>query len=148
MERLADARPVKGAYEVVTLAASAARTADGNTQSAPSKLAIARAYCFVLDVTVAASAVDDTIDVYVQTLLDGTNWYDVVRFTQVLGNGGAKRFVSKIAVDLATAEYETGTGLAAAAVRNLAGDAWAVRWDVTNGAGTHSFTFSVTGEPM
>jgi hypothetical protein len=34
----------------------------------------AEAYGFVLDVTAAATDVDDTLNVAVQTLVDGTNW--------------------------------------------------------------------------
>lgn len=47
----------------------------------------------VLDVTAAATAVGDTLDVFVDTSHDGgTTWINIAHFTQVLGNGGAKRF--------------------------------------------------------
>jgi hypothetical protein len=121
--------------------------ASGNGQSSPIRLPAAPAVGFVLDVTAAGSAADDLLDVFVQTKI-GDNWFDVVHFTQVLGNGGAKRYVAKVVGALATAEYEVGSALAAAAVRNLLGDEWAARWVVTNGAGTHSFTFSVTAVPL
>ena len=39
-----------------------------------------------LDVTAAATAAGDKLDVKVQTLIDGTNWVDVAYFAQVLGN--------------------------------------------------------------
>ena len=48
---------------------------------------------FTLDVTAAATLAGDTLNVYVQHSPDGTNWDDVVSFTQVLGNGGTKRFI-------------------------------------------------------
>lgn len=143
-----EARAAKAVYEATTLAASAARTATGNTQATPVRLPVAPAYTFILDQTNAADAAGDTLDVFIQTLLDGTNWVDVVHFTQSTGDGtDALRYVSKIAVDLACAEFETGTSLGAAAVRNLAGDSWAVRWAIANGGGAHSFTFSVTAVP-
>lgn len=142
-----EARPVKAVHESAELVASAARTADGNSQSAPVRLPVAPAVAFVLDLTAAGSAADDLCDVFVQTKI-GDSWFDVVHFTQLVGNGGAKRYVAKLVAALATAEYETGTALGAAAVRNVLGDEWAVRWDVTNGAGTHSFTFSVRAVPL
>lgn len=144
------ARIAKKAAEATTLLASAARTADGNSQSSPVPLPLARAYAFVLDVTASATDAADTLDVYIQTKLDGTNWVDVVHFTQVAGNvGAAKRFIAKIAAGLATAEFENGTALGAAAVRNLIGDAWCVRWAIADsGDANSSHTFSVTAIPM
>lgn len=96
---------------------------------------------FQLEVTAAATAAGDTLDVFVQTTIDGTTWLDAVHFAQVLGNGGTKRFISKVSASLALTEYETGTALGAAAIRNLIGSQWRVRW-VIAGA-TQSFTFSV-----
>jgi len=143
----ASARPAKGAFEATTLASSAARTANGNGSAV--KLPVAQAYAFVLDQTNAASAVDDTCDVFVQTKLDGTNWVDVVHFTQTLGNGtDALRYITRISAHITTAEFENATALGAAAVRHLIGDEWRARWVIVTGAGTHSFTFSVTAVPM
>lgn len=144
-----EARAAKAVYEATTLAASAARTADGNTQATPVRLPPAAAYVFTFDQTDAGSAVDDTCDVFVQTKLDGTNWTDVVHFTQRLGNGtDAQRGIAKITRAATCAEFEVGTSLGAAAVRNLFGDEWAVRWAIVTGAGTHTFTFSVTAVPV
>lgn len=99
---------------------------------------------FQLDVTVAATEVGDTLDVYVQTTIDGTNWIDIVHFTQVVGNGGAKRYISKISASLALTEFEVGTALGAAAVRHLVGAQYRVRWAITDaGSDNASFTFSV-----
>src|SRR6266496_1561427 len=51
---------------------------------------------FLLNVTAAASAVGDTLDVYIQASSDGgTTYDDFVHFTQVLGNGGAKKFLAR-----------------------------------------------------
>src|SRR3990167_1358383 len=135
-----EARTAKAAYEATTLAASAARTADGNTQATPIRLPLASAIVFVFDQTLAGSAVDDTCDVFVQTKIDGANWVDVVHFTQRLGNGtDALRSVAKIRASAAMTEFENATALGAAAVRDLIGDEWAVRWVIVTGAGTHSF---------
>lgn len=142
-----EARSPKAAHEALQLYTATALAASANGDS--KRLPVAAAYGFVLDVTSAASAVDDTLDVYVQTKLDGTNWVDVVHFTQVLGNGGAKRYVAKLApAAQAQAEFENGTALGAAAVRHLAGDEWRVRAVIANGAGTHLFSFTVTACPM
>lgn len=99
---------------------------------------------FILDVSAAATLVGDTLNVYVQTLIDGTHWVDVAAFTLVVGNGGAQRIVAKISASAAQAMFENGASLAAGSVRNLIGDQWAVRWSL---AGTGSFTFSVTADP-
>jgi hypothetical protein len=98
-----------------------------------------------LDVTAAANVAGDTLDVFVQTTIDGTNWVDIAHFTQVLGNGGAKRYFSKILAAAALTEFENGAALAAAAQRAIVGDQYRVRWAVVDG-GAHgqSFTFSVS----
>ena len=141
--------------EQVVAAASAARiiTGQGSAVKLPRE---ARAVAAELDLTAAASDATDTLDVYVQTLLDGTNWIDVAHFTQCLGNGGAKRYVLKALADAAQAGFETGAALGANAVRNLLGDQYRARWEITeggpgpgsgsgtgHGAGTATFTFSV-----
>ncbi|HEV3021483.1 MAG TPA: hypothetical protein VGX76_03425 [Pirellulales bacterium] len=101
---------------------------------------------FLLDVTAAATLVGDTLDVSIQTTFDavptdGGLWFDIVHFAQVLGNGGAKRWVDKIATNLAQVEFERGTALAASSVRHIFGDAYRVKIAVV---GTGSFTFSVS----
>ncbi len=140
----AGARPAKAVHEAVALVASAARLVTGTGDAV--RLPQAPGYVFTLQTTDLASAVDDTLDVFVQTKLDGTNWTDVVHFTQKVGNGtDASRHVAKITpAALAEAMFEVGSALAAGAVRNLAGDEWRVRWDIVAGAGTHAFTFSVS----
>jgi hypothetical protein len=102
-----------------------------------------------LDVTAAAAAAGDTLDVFVQTMCDGVNFVDVAHFHQVLGNGGAKRYFDKIFTAGAQAEFENGTALAPGNVRNICGDQYRVRYTIADG-GTHtqSFTFSVNVVPM
>lgn len=78
-----------------TLLASAARTASGTASLTIAHIDRILAALFFLDVTVAATAAADTLDVYLQASPDGgTTWDDVVHFTQVLGNGGAKQFIA------------------------------------------------------
>jgi hypothetical protein len=138
------AETYNGAYvdQSRTILASTAVTATSTGTTAVYIPAIKSGLVAVLDVTAAGTLVGDTLDVYLQTEVN-SSWYDVIRFTQVLGNGGAKKFVHKIIGEAATVEYETGTGLAAAADRDLFGDSWRTRYVVTNGGGTHAFTFSV-----
>ncbi len=138
----------KQAYDKVELLASAARTAATGTGSAVRLAGMVNALVFSMDVTVDESTAADKLDVYVQTMLDGTNYVDVVRFTQHAGNAGAKRYYAKIAANVALTEFENATGLGAAANRALLGDEWLVRWVITDDSGSASYTFSVTACPM
>jgi hypothetical protein len=126
------------------LLASGTVTASG-TGAAVASLGEWSSIIWQLDVTAAAAAVGDTLDVYIQTTIDGTNWLDFVHFTQVLGNGGAKRYITKTIASNTQTEYSTATALGAAAVRHLFGDQYRVNYTVVDG-GAHgqSFTFSVT----
>src|SRR5690349_16504004 len=77
-----------------TLLASAARTVDGAGDwiSLPTGKT---GGVFQLRVTAAATEVGDLLDVYVQHSVDGgTTAQDFIRFTQVLGNGGAKTYIA------------------------------------------------------
>ena len=128
--------------------ASEARTASGTG----GKVLIPEhqtAVLLTLDVTAAATDAGDTLDVTVQTLVDGTNWVDVAAFTQVVGNGGAKAFTAKIIGDAALAEFDHSASLSAGSKRDLIGDAWRAKWTVVDsGDGDQSFTFSVHALPM
>lgn len=126
------------------LVASGIVTADG-TGTAVGNFGEWRVLCLQLDVTAAATGSGDKLDVFLQTTIDGTNWIDVYHFTQVLGNGSAKRYYGKLIWDAALTEFENATALAAAGGRAIIGDQYRCRWAVTD-AGTHvqSFTFSVT----
>ncbi|HEY2252499.1 MAG TPA: hypothetical protein VGH74_15605 [Planctomycetaceae bacterium] len=102
----------------------------------------------VLDVSAAAAAAGDTLDVTVQTLIASGIWADVVHFTQVLGNGGAKRFIAKIVGPTAVALYAYAA-LAAGTQKDIFGDYWRVSYTIVDG-GAHgqSFTFSVSALPF
>ena len=127
----------------IILQASAAKTATGTGSEIT--LDGYEAIVFQCELTAAATDAGDTLDVFVQTTIDGTTWLDAVHFTQMLGNGGAKRYISKLSASLALTEYETGTALGAAAVRHIFGSQWRVRWAITDASTQNaSFTFSVT----
>ena len=107
------------------------------------------AYAFTLDVSAAATDVGDTLDVKIQTYLEGYDWLDICTFTQVLGNGGVKRYISKCAPVLATAAFEVGTALTAGNIRNIVLDRVRAVWAVVDaGTANVSFTFSVSCWPM
>jgi hypothetical protein len=132
-------------YEKALLASVTATTTSTGTTATriPDHQEAVIAY---LDVTAAATGdALDKLDVYVQTKI-GDEWLDVIRFTQIDGDSGAVTYVAKVEVNTACAEYETGTGLAEANARDIIGDQWRTRYVITDGAGagTHSFTFSVT----
>ncbi len=140
---------MKKVYDAITLLASGVRT-DTSTGTTAVRLPKGmQGLAFILDVTAAAMDAGDKLDVYIQTKLDGTNWVDVQRFTQLLGTGGAKRYYAKITAGAAMTEFENATGLGEHNVRNLIGDDWRVRYDVTDtGTDDASFTFSVITCPM
>lgn len=139
----------KQSHDAVTLLA-ATTTAAGAVDEAGSAVRLpgmVNAMALVLDVSAAATDAGDTLDVKVQTKIDGTNWIDVVSFTQVLGNGGVKRHVAKIVAGLAEAMF-ADAALAAGSVRHLLGDEWRVKYDQVDADSDGSFTFSVTACPM
>lgn len=137
----------KTAADKVTVLAATEYSADA--QSSAVKLpGFVNGFVFELDCTAAADAADDYCDVYIQTRVDGTNWVDVVHFTQLIGNGGTKRYYAKITAGAAMTMFENATALGAAAVRDILGDDWRVDVDITDGAGTHTFTIAVYAMPM
>lgn len=140
---------VKRAHDVVTLLASAARTDTAGTTSDAVRLpGIVHGMTFLLDVTAAATAVGDTLDVTIQTNVGGT-WVEVAYFTQILGDGGAKVAIAKLSATEPTTAFVTSTALTAGNVRHILGDEWRVKWVIVDaGADNASFTFSVSACPM
>lgn len=103
---------------------------------------------FTLDVTSAATAAGDTLNVYVQRLLPTGAWDDVVSFTQVLGNGGAVSFVADVMFDSqATDEGAVSTAaLAAGTARAVAlSDSIRVQYVIVT-VDTPLFTFEVAAD--
>lgn len=138
----------KKVHDVVILSASAAKTVTGNAEG--HLPGMVNAFVFTLDVTAAATDNGDTLNVKIQTKADGTNWIDVAHFTEVVGDGGAKRFGMKISAAVAQAIFTATVALTAGnAVRNVLGDEWRVVWTIVDvGGDDASFTFSVTACPM
>lgn len=135
----------KKANDVRTIQAAAEKVATGNGD-AVFLAGPVMAHIFTLDVTAAATAGGDTLDVKVQTILDGTNWTDVLHFTQVVGTDTTKRFVFKVESLRAEAIFDGTAALAADARRAIHGDSWRAVWAITGA--TAAFTFSVTACPM
>lgn len=69
---------------------------------------------FFLDMTSAATAAADKLDVYIQILLpDGETWHDLCSFTQIDGNGSASQEVLQWS-DTAIPDVEQGAVVTAA----------------------------------
>ena len=138
--------PVQG---TVSLHASAARTASGTTTPV-TDVRKYRGGTFELDVTAAATEVDDTLNVYVQRLLPSGDWDDIASFTQVLGNGGTQRFVADVIFDSQASDERAAQDAALAAGTVSAvpfADSVRVRYVIVDpGGGAASFTFSVLAD--
>ncbi len=103
---------------------------------------------FVLDVTAAATEVDDTLNAYVQRKLPNGDYEDIASFTQVLGNGGAKTFRADVYAGASAGSFSASINdgaLAAGSVADLAwGDKLRVKWvQVDAGGSADSFSFTV-----
>ena len=106
-----------------------------------------RAIEFCFDLTAAATDVTDTLDVSIQAFVGG-QWVDVVHFTQVLGNGGAKRYFAKINATAAVTMFENATALAAGSVRDLVSTRYRVRYVQVDANSNAAFTFTVKATPL
>ncbi len=133
------------------LVSSAARTTSG-TAAVTGNFANMLGAAFLLTVSAAATDVGDTLDVYVQSSTDGgTTWDDFVHFTQVLGNGGAKKYqaywTSLMAPETELGAPADGT-LAAGVKQGPVGSNLRVKWVIVDsGTLNVSFTFRVDGNP-
>lgn len=146
MIKFASSYPEHQVYDDgVTLAAAAARVADGNTQNDFEVVPDCSVLLLATRFTNAETLAGDTCDVYIQTYLQD-QWVDVYRFTRVLGNGAnALTYFYKLNPIIAMTEFEIGAGLVALDVRDLLAERWAARWAI---AGTGSFTFDVKIQPI
>jgi hypothetical protein len=89
------------------------------------------------------------MDVYIDSSFDGTTWFNVVHFPQILGNGGAKKYMATLdpAGAAGTACINITSDAAVNTVRpSMFGDRLRVRTVNVDGAvpGAESFAFSVT----
>lgn len=147
MPVLHDADIQRGLGRSVTLAS--VTTAAGAVSTSATAYTIQQPFTlaqFTLNVTAAATDVGDTLDVYLDTTFDGgTNWINIIHFTQLLGNGGAKEETSAInpSGNVATAPINTAADAAAGAIRHLLGDQVRVRYVQVDGDSDGTFTFTV-----
>lgn len=133
--------------ELITLAASAARTTGANGTAVfvgGERVSLA----FLLDITASATAAGDTLDVYVDVSFDGTTWINAIHFTQQAGNGAAKKEYAMLTASGQAAAVTVVTADAASGV--VRPDVWGAyyraRWALVDAGGADtSHTFSVTG---
>jgi N-acyl-D-aspartate/D-glutamate deacylase len=135
--------------EALTLFASGVRGAAVGQTGTPVIVQGERSrFCILLDVTAAASEVTDTLDAYIDVLAaDGTTWLNAAHFTQVLGNGGAKKYFAVLdPSNPGTSVIDASADAAAGAVRpGLFGAQLRGRYTIVDGGGVAaSFTFSVS----
>lgn len=130
------------------LTSQTAVAASGNTRATPIRIARdARWAEFLLNVTSAAAAAGDTLDVYLQASSDGgTTWDDFVHFTQVLGNGGAKEYLARWQGEIAPTVPQAApqdAALSAGVAQGPHGLLWSVKWVVVSSSAP-LFSFSVS----
>lgn len=134
--------------QILTLRASAAQATAGTvTGTGQVFRQPMREATVLLNVSAAGTAAGDTLDVYVDTSPDGgTTWVNIGHFTQVLGNGGAKKFVMALRSDNpgATAVADVTSDAAAGATRQYGiNDRLRYRGIVAETTAA-TFTYSVT----
>lgn len=137
------------AERTFTLAASAARTADG-TGTAVETNGKSVIYMVVCEFTDKKTDASDKMDVFVDVLV-GSLWVNAIHFTQALGNGtdAQKEYACLIPGSNPTAAgsvADFSSDLTSGKVRHDAfGSSMRARWDFTDGGdgGVASFTFSV-----
>lgn len=136
--------PISGG-QVVTLAASAARTTSANGTAL--EVGGWNAVVILCDITVSGGNAGDTLDVFIDALApDGATWLNAGHFTQQAGNGAArKEFMTLDHASPGTAVINVTTDAAAAAVRPaLFGSQIRARWAIVDGGGAHTHTFAIT----
>ena len=114
--------------------------AEGNSPAV--ELVGYEALCAQVLMTAGDELPESTLDVYLQTTIDGTNWIDVIHFTQLNGEQTGRKLVSKICGAAAEATCDITTSLDAGHVRNIFGSLWRVRWVLAGGGGV-GFGFQV-----
>ena len=135
---------------IVTLRASA-EIATATTQNGTA-VKLQRKYSelvAVLDATAVATDADDTLNVYIDTSFDGgTSWVNIGHFTEILGNGGAKKFIMSFKANPIAASNSVPFGSdqsAAAALQIGFGDRIRYRAVTVDPTGANiAITYSVT----
>jgi len=147
---------------MITLLASAARAvsgsqalwpASGNPPS-PIRWEKLESGVFVLDVSAAAAAVGDTLDVYLQSAANpeagaaSAFWDDFVHFTQALGNGGAKRFLAywiRDYIPTTGVKAPQDAALAAGVQQGPYGEGGRVKWVIAGASPSFTFSLGLSG---
>lgn len=125
-----------------TLLASAARTTSSDS-GALTAYGSFRTAIIQLNVT-AQSGTTPTLDVYIDSSVDGTNYINMVHFTQIGAATGRRAIQLSDNTAGATADFDATADLAAATVRQGSwGSTLRIRW-VLSGT-SPSYTFSVIG---
>ncbi len=135
--------------KVVSLASALVVTANANGTEIqgwenPQSLA------FMLDVTAVGATSGDKLDAYVQTTVDGSNWFDIIHFAQILGDaapGEATRQTTSLRAVQGQNPTLHNSALAAGQKRDVFGDKYRMRYDITSGSAP-SFTVSVSVVPV
>jgi hypothetical protein len=104
-----------------------------------------RSAMFLLSTTPGSTANGaSTLDVYVQSSVDGTNYNDFVAFTQIPSTGGASNVQQASWVRDVTPTTPQGTlndaALAAGVVQGPIGSTWRAKYVVSATSGPMSFT--------
>jgi len=124
-----------------TLLTSSARTTSSNSGALTSYGSF-KTMLLELNVT-AASGTTPTLDVYIDTSADSTNFINIAHFTQLITTGRRAIQISDDAAGAAV-DFDSTADLAAGVVKQGAwGSTLRVRWVITGT--TPSFTFSVIG---
>lgn len=138
--------------QAVTLKASGAQLASTTGSSVSVDDSTYTDALFVLDVTAAATQTADTLDVYIDVTPDsGATWFNLIHFTQVVGDGGAVKHAAKISkgqlLNDPDASLAITSDAAAGVVRNLfVGQDYRYRSTITDASTDDaSFTYSVKG---
>lgn len=102
----------------------------------------------ILNVTAGATSTADHLDVYIDTSFDGgSSWINIAHFTQLDGDGGAKKYVAtlKVGDPGATAITDVSSDAAEGATRQIGiGDN--IRYRAVNTEDSDvAYTFSIVG---
>jgi transposase-like protein len=128
-----------------TLATLTAAGATAGTTGTTTNVGIWRRAVVVLDITTAATVAGDTLDMYADVSPDRSTWLNAVRFTQVLGNGGAKRYAAVLdPSNPGTSILDVSARLGSAGVRPALFGPWMRAYYVITSSSAPAFTGSLT----
>lgn len=132
--------------QLIEVSGGEAGTANGDAKGLPSFGG--GAICFILNVTSAATDATDILAVKIQSTFDGTNWFDVCQFNNVLGSASASQFAFKIHTQKnENSEVAISTALTAGNKRDIMSPVVRVRYTITEGNAA-AFDFTVYAVAM